>query len=108
MLGAEVVDPLILCTQKNASVSGNFGPFGLLVLASKDLSEHTAVFFRVFRSDNNFRVLMCADQSRLDLSYNRLSWLGGLGNSPVKICIFVRTCSGWVNPLIDLVPKNKK
>ncbi|KAJ0768866.1 putative glycosidase [Helianthus annuus] len=64
VLSAEVVDPQALCKQKNASMSGKFGPFGLLVLASKDLTEYTAVFFRVFRTANNFRVLMCADQSR--------------------------------------------
>ncbi|KAK9077704.1 hypothetical protein SSX86_006041 [Deinandra increscens subsp. villosa] len=63
-LSAEVVDPQILCRQKNASTSGKFGPFGLLVLASKDLNEHTAVFFRVFKTADSFRVLMCADQSR--------------------------------------------
>ncbi|KAI3756047.1 hypothetical protein L1987_55860 [Smallanthus sonchifolius] len=67
VLSAEVVDPQILCTQKNASMSDNFGPFGLLVLASKDLTEHTAVFFRIFRTANSFRVLMCADQSRSSL-----------------------------------------
>ncbi|KAD4178756.1 hypothetical protein E3N88_27347 [Mikania micrantha] len=70
VLSSEAVDPQILCTQKNASTSGKFGPFGLLVLASKDLAEHTAVFFHVFRTDNNFRVLMCADQSRSSLRPN--------------------------------------
>ncbi|PWA71695.1 glycoside hydrolase, family 32 [Artemisia annua] len=65
VLSSDVVDPQILCTQKNASVSGSHGPFGLLVLASKDLTEHTAVFFRVFRSANSFRVLMCSDQKRV-------------------------------------------
>ncbi|XP_076916522.1 beta-fructofuranosidase, insoluble isoenzyme CWINV3-like [Bidens hawaiensis] len=67
VLSAEVVDPQILCTQKNASMSGNFGPFGLLVLASRDLTEHTAVFFRVFRTAKSFQVLMCVDQSRSSL-----------------------------------------
>nr|GFA79709.1 putative glycoside hydrolase, family 32 [Tanacetum cinerariifolium] len=64
VLSSEVADPQILCTQKNASVSGSHGPFGLLVLASKDLTEHTDVFFRVFRSADSFRVLMCSDQTR--------------------------------------------
>ncbi|KVF36770.1 Concanavalin A-like lectin/glucanase superfamily [Cynara cardunculus var. scolymus] len=67
LLNTEVVDPQILCTRKNASVNGSFGPFGLLVLASKDLIEYTAVFFRVFRGGNDFRVLMCVDQSRSSL-----------------------------------------
>ncbi|KAI3505784.1 hypothetical protein L1887_28031 [Cichorium endivia] len=67
LLTAEAVDPQLLCTQKNVSVSGSLGPFGLLILASKDLTEHTAVFFRVFRGTNKFRLLMCADQSRSSL-----------------------------------------
>ncbi|CAA2981434.1 beta-fructofuranosidase, insoluble isoenzyme CWINV1-like [Olea europaea subsp. europaea] len=40
------------------------GPFGLLVLASEDLTEQTAIFFRIFKVDDKFAVLMCSDQSR--------------------------------------------
>nr|KJB65543.1 hypothetical protein B456_010G099400 [Gossypium raimondii] len=58
------VDPKLLCSQKTASVRSNVGPFGILVLASKDLTEQTAIFFRVFRSKDNYVVLMCSDQSR--------------------------------------------
>ncbi|KAL8268978.1 hypothetical protein R6Q59_002776 [Mikania micrantha] len=64
MLSAEAHDPQILCTQKNASNRGKFEPFGLQVLASKDLTEQTAAFFRVYGTDNNFRVLMCAYKRR--------------------------------------------
>ena len=59
------VDPQLLCSQKEASVKGTLGPFGLLVLASKDLSEQTAVFFRIFKRNDNYAVLMCSDQTRL-------------------------------------------
>ena len=50
---AELMDPSwtnpqLLCSQKDASVKGGLGPFGLQVLASKDLKEYTAVFFRIF------------------------------------------------------------
>ncbi|KAL3844243.1 hypothetical protein ACJIZ3_001646 [Penstemon smallii] len=67
--GAELIDervhdPQLLCRQNNASVSGVYGPFGLLVLASKDLTEQTAIFFRVFKGHDNYVVLMCSDQSR--------------------------------------------
>ncbi|KAJ4930482.1 hypothetical protein NE237_019489 [Protea cynaroides] len=58
------VNPQILCSQKGASVKGNVGPFGLLALASKDLEEQTAIFFRVFKDQERFVVLMCSDQSR--------------------------------------------
>ncbi|KAL5559446.1 hypothetical protein UlMin_035657 [Ulmus minor] len=58
------VDPQQICIKKNASVKGKVGPFGLLVLASKNLAEQTAVFFRIFRSEDKYVVLMCSDQSR--------------------------------------------
>lgn len=65
LIDSEAIDPQLLCSQKNASISGRFGPFGLLILASKNLTEQTAVFFRVFKGPNKFLVLMCSDQSRL-------------------------------------------
>lgn len=61
------VDPQLLCTQKNATVKGTVGPFGLLVLASKDLREKTAIFFRVFKNHGKHVVLMCSDLSRSSL-----------------------------------------
>lgn len=65
VIDSKTVDPQLLCAQKNASASGSFGPFGMLVLASKNLTEQTAVFFRVFKGPNKLLVLMCSDQSRL-------------------------------------------
>ena len=59
------VDPQLLCSKKTASFRGSVGPFGILVLASKDLAEQTAIFFRIFRSNDKYIVLMCSDQSRL-------------------------------------------
>ncbi|GKV00127.1 hypothetical protein SLEP1_g12871 [Rubroshorea leprosula] len=58
------VDPQEICTNGDASVSGRFGPFGLLTLATKDLAEQTAIFFRVFKGHEGYVVLMCNDQSR--------------------------------------------
>ncbi|KAL5559447.1 hypothetical protein UlMin_035658 [Ulmus minor] len=60
------VDPQLLCSEKDATIRGKIGPFGLLVLASEDLTEQTAVFFRIFRnrSTDKYVVLMCSDQSR--------------------------------------------
>ncbi|KAK9131213.1 hypothetical protein Sjap_011700 [Stephania japonica] len=62
-----LMNPQHLCSQKGAAVKGSVGPFGLLVLASKSLEERTAVFFRVFKSQNKYVVLMCSDQSRSSL-----------------------------------------
>ncbi|KAJ4951096.1 hypothetical protein NE237_027928 [Protea cynaroides] len=58
------VNPQLLCSQKEASVEGSVGPFGLLALASKGLEEQTAIFFRVFKDEERFVVLMCSDQSK--------------------------------------------
>lgn len=57
-------NPQALCSEKGASVKGRLGPFGLLVLGSKGLQEHTAVFFRIFKGRDKYVVLMCSDQSR--------------------------------------------
>ncbi|THG19704.1 hypothetical protein TEA_004349 [Camellia sinensis var. sinensis] len=73
---AEIIDPSwtnpqLLCRQMDASVEGGLGPFGLKVLASKDFIEHTSVFFRIFKAQNNKHVvLMCSDQSRSSLNQN--------------------------------------
>jgi len=64
------VDPQLLCSQEYAARSGTIGPFGLLALASKDLKEHTAIFFRIYRTPNTYVCLMCSDQSRLLLNSN--------------------------------------
>ncbi|CAL5024887.1 unnamed protein product [Urochloa decumbens] len=59
-----LLDPQKLCGEKGASVPGGVGPFGLIVMASGDLQEHTAVFFRVFKQDDRYKVLMCTDLTR--------------------------------------------
>lgn len=59
-----LMDPQKLCGEKDASFRGGIGPFGLLVLASRDREELTAVFFRVFKDESRYRVLMCSDQRR--------------------------------------------
>ncbi|CAK9317357.1 unnamed protein product [Citrullus colocynthis] len=62
------IDPRLLCEENEALGRGAVGPFGLLVLASKDLTEQTAVYFRVFRKQyDKYVVLMCSDQSRSSL-----------------------------------------
>ncbi|KAL6651857.1 hypothetical protein ACP70R_010782 [Stipagrostis hirtigluma subsp. patula] len=59
-----LLDPQKLCGEKTASVRGGVGPFGLVVMASGDMQEHTTIFFRVFRHDAKYKVLMCTDLTR--------------------------------------------
>lgn len=54
-------DPQELCSRMGSQVRGGIGPFGLLTLASKNLEEFTPVFFRIFKSENHFVVLLCSD-----------------------------------------------
>jgi hypothetical protein len=59
-----------LCGVKGADARGGVGPFGLWVLASADLQEKTAVFFRVFKDGyGKPKVLMCTDPTK----YGQLS-----------------------------------
>ncbi|XP_010501163.1 PREDICTED: beta-fructofuranosidase, insoluble isoenzyme CWINV5-like [Camelina sativa] len=64
-------DPQLICSQKNASlVKSGLGPFGLMVLASKNLEEYTSVYLRIFKARENSKehvVVMCSDQSRSSL-----------------------------------------
>nr|XP_043607075.1 fructan 6-exohydrolase-like [Erigeron canadensis] len=64
ILGENWIDPQVVCSEKDASYRGKFGAFGLLALASHDLTEQTAIFFRVFQNNGRFVVIMCSDQSR--------------------------------------------
>ncbi|XP_037480024.1 fructan 6-exohydrolase [Triticum dicoccoides] len=59
-----LLDPQKLCEENGASVPGRVGPFGLLVMASSNMQEHTAIFFRVFRHNQKYKVLMCTDLTR--------------------------------------------
>ncbi|KAL2317924.1 hypothetical protein Fmac_031800 [Flemingia macrophylla] len=61
------VDPNLLCSEEYTSRSGILGPFGLLALASEDQTEHTAIFFRIYRAPNRYVCFMCSDQSRSSL-----------------------------------------
>lgn len=63
-------DAQALCKIKGAAVKGGVGPFGLYVLATNDLAERTAVFFRVFKHENKHMVLMCNDPTQSTLAPN--------------------------------------
>ncbi|XP_039030316.1 beta-fructofuranosidase, insoluble isoenzyme CWINV1-like isoform X2 [Hibiscus syriacus] len=69
-MDTSLVDPHLICDRQDSSVTGKYGPFGLFALATKDLKERTAIFFRIFRSDNRYVVLMCSEQKRSSLRNN--------------------------------------
>jgi beta-fructofuranosidase len=58
-----LLDPRGLCAAKGASVHGGVSPFELLAMASGDLEEHTAVFFRVFKHLDTSTRFSCAPTS---------------------------------------------
>ncbi|XP_065003867.1 beta-fructofuranosidase, insoluble isoenzyme 3-like [Musa acuminata AAA Group] len=59
-----VDDAQAFCAKKTAETKGGVGPFGLLVLASANREERTAVFFRIFKAQSKYMVLMCHDPTR--------------------------------------------
>ncbi|KAJ9692080.1 hypothetical protein PVL29_011259 [Vitis rotundifolia] len=86
-------DPQLLCSEKDASVKGGLGPFGLMVLASEGLEEYTAVFFRIFKRRTKYVVLMCSDQSRssLDEDNDKTTYGAFLNVDPVDEELSLRT-----------------
>nr|GMC58136.1 beta-fructofuranosidase, insoluble isoenzyme 1-like [Ipomoea batatas] len=50
-----------LCSVRGSTIQGGLGPFGLATLASTKLEEFTPVFFRVFKDQDKYKVLMCSD-----------------------------------------------
>lgn len=63
------------CREADASVRGTMGPFGLVVLASDNMEEHTAVHFRVYKSEQKYMILMCSDLRRLVYTLLSLQFL---------------------------------
>nr|AEV46309.1 apoplastic invertase [Solanum tuberosum] len=59
-----------VCAIKGSTIQGGLGPFGLATLASKNLEEYTPVFFRVFKAQKNYKILMCSDARRSTMRQN--------------------------------------
>ncbi|XP_057771525.1 beta-fructofuranosidase, insoluble isoenzyme CWINV1-like isoform X2 [Salvia miltiorrhiza] len=91
-LEPSMTDPQEICSD-GAAKGGGVGPFGLLVLASKDIQEYTAVYFRVFIAKTRYVVLMCSDQSRssLHLDYDKPMYGAFVDVDPVKEKLSLRT-----------------
>ncbi|KAG9160124.1 hypothetical protein Leryth_015015 [Lithospermum erythrorhizon] len=70
--GIKMNEELYTCnSSQGAAQRGGLGPFGLLVLSSKSLSEFTAVYFYIIKSsDGSLTTHFCSDQSRSSLAYD--------------------------------------
>ncbi|KAI7729473.1 hypothetical protein M8C21_020380 [Ambrosia artemisiifolia] len=82
-----------ICQFMGTTKQGGIGPFGLLTLTSKDFSEYTPVFFRVFKSPNTkHKVLMCSGAMPpsyggfvdVDLAENKISLRSLIDHSVVE------------------------
>ncbi|KAE8814088.1 Fructan 1-exohydrolase [Hordeum vulgare] len=62
-----LLDPEKHCGEAGASVPGGIGPFGLVIVASDNMDEHTEVYWRVYKSQEKYMVLMCSDLRRSSL-----------------------------------------
>ena len=60
------------CREAGATVHGDVGPFGLVVLASDNMEEHTSVYFRVYKSQEKYMILMCSDLRKLVHAFHLL------------------------------------
>jgi len=65
-------------TSGGAAGRGVLGPFGLLVIAEKNLTEHTAVYFYVAKSaDGKLQTFFCHDESRSSLATDLILGIHG-------------------------------
>jgi len=63
----ETVEELEGMTAQSLCSRNKTRGFGLMVLASDDLTERSTVFFKIFKggvNDNDTKVALCVDQSR--------------------------------------------
>lgn len=63
IVDSDQVDEAVLF-DRDSSVRCVYGPFGLLALASSDLSEQTAIFFKIIRRGNGYSVVMGSDEKK--------------------------------------------
>ncbi|CAF1786671.1 unnamed protein product [Brassica oleracea] len=76
VLDSDHVDDAVLFG-RDSSVGCVYGPFGLLALATSDLSEHTAIFFKIIRRGNGYSVVMGSDENKSSLRDNARKFAHG-------------------------------
>ncbi|XP_010453254.1 PREDICTED: beta-fructofuranosidase, insoluble isoenzyme CWINV6-like [Camelina sativa] len=68
-LNSDKVEDKLLFNRDNSD-GCLYGPFGLLALVSQDLSEQTAIFFKIIRCGNGYAVIMGSDEQKSSLRDN--------------------------------------
>lgn len=93
VINVDAANAQLLCSQKGTSRGGILGPFGLLVLASEDQVEQTAIFFFVVSSKDGWKALVCSDQSRssLDTNLDKTSYGSFFSISEEQTTLHLRT-----------------
>ncbi|XP_059301979.1 beta-fructofuranosidase, insoluble isoenzyme CWINV3-like [Lycium ferocissimum] len=94
VLESNLTNPQEIANQTGSSTNTGVGPFGLLVLASNNIEEHTAVFFRIFKKNDKFVVLMGCDLKRSSLGNeydNKINYGAFLNVDPVTENLSLRT-----------------
>jgi hypothetical protein len=107
-----LLDPEKHCREADASVHSSVGPFGLIVLASDNMEEHTAVHFRVYKSQQNYMILMCSDLRRFTYtfcfnvhSFPSLHQLSKKENSFLQVVVETRTVHASLWRLLRIRPR---
>ena len=87
------------CREAGASVHGGIRPLGLIVLISDNMEEHTAVHFRVYKSEQKEMILIYSDLRRLMLMvFALMCYLSLKMSDRVKRIIFFSLHSSSLRP----------
>lgn len=77
-----LLDPSKLCNEISLFDKGGIGPFGLFVLTNDvdGQEEHTAVYFRIYKSSGKYMALMCSDLRKYSFTTSYQIFLGFSSN----------------------------
>ncbi|XP_049365732.1 beta-fructofuranosidase, insoluble isoenzyme CWINV3-like [Solanum verrucosum] len=93
VLESSWTNPQEIANKSGSSANTGVGPFGLLVLASNNIEEYTAIFFRIFKKNDKFVALMGCDQKRssVGLEYDKTNYGAFLDIDPLTEKLSLRT-----------------
>ncbi|KAG5603440.1 hypothetical protein H5410_034810 [Solanum commersonii] len=93
VLESSWTNPQEIANKSGSSANTGVGPFGLLVLASNNIEEYTAIYFTIFKKNDKFVVLMGCDQksSSVGLEYDKTNYGAFLDIDPLTEKLSLRT-----------------